>query len=277
MKTILSLFIFCVYSTLISKAQNCSSCNSTGWVSSLLVGQTQTYSVPHLSGATIVWVVTGNLSIVAGQGTSTVTIQATAAGRGSLFVTRFLQGHSACADFITININSRTPPRPTNLDIIIEPCETVLIRVNPLVSNATGYNFYLNGVLKYSGPLSDYYISLVIPEIQPGVHNVCVSAFNSFGTSSLYCETFEVTCVGGAGRSHGNHPDVYPIPAINFLTVEKLTKEVEFVSIDGTNRTTLSPINGLVDVSVLKPGVYITILKNEDGSTRTLRTIVDRK
>jgi hypothetical protein len=230
--------------------------------------------VPPLTGSTIVWVVTGNLSIINGQGTTTATINATSAGTGSVFVTRFKAGHSACADFRMYNI-AGAPPAPTNLDIIIEPCETVLVRVNPLVPGATGFNFFVDGVLKQSGTFNDYYISLIVPDIQPGVHTACVSAFNSSGTSSQYCETFQVTCVGGAGnQSIVPEQEYYPIPANNYLTVSETTKVVEFIRTDTGQSISLTPLNGEIDLSMLKNGDYRVIFKDVNGATKIGRVII---
>ncbi len=260
---ILKILLFSV----ISEAQVCSSCGSSGWASSIPTGRTRTFTVPTLTDATYVWVVTGNLSIVSGQGTPTVSIKAGSVGSGSVFVTRFKHGHSACADFIHLNITGAPPSSPSNLDFIIEPCETVLIRVNPIVEGATGYNFYINGVLKQSSASTDYYISLVNPDIQPGIHTACVSAYNSFGTSSLYCETFEVTCVGGAGGSYSNDRDseVYPNPVISFLKVADTVEEVELTNTMDGNTVRLVPENNFIDVSSLRPGIYMGRFISKNG------------
>ena len=72
-------------------------------------GQQLAYSTQYFSGATYQWSTTGSLSIVSSSGSS-VTVQGTAAGSGTLYVTRTLNGQVCNAAMSITVISSNTNP-----------------------------------------------------------------------------------------------------------------------------------------------------------------------
>ncbi len=100
----LTLLIFSAMTSM-AIAQGPSGCGSSNWASTIAKNTTQTFTVPSLSGATYRWVVSNSkLQIMSGQGTPTVTIRGNSCGTGTLYVTRYKDGVSACADKKTINV-----------------------------------------------------------------------------------------------------------------------------------------------------------------------------
>lgn len=84
-----------------------SGCGSTNWPSNVTTLEGSVFTVPAGLGAgwTYVWVVTPGLEILSGQGTTTVLIKGLDGfWSGSVYVTRYKNGVSACADVKTIAI-----------------------------------------------------------------------------------------------------------------------------------------------------------------------------
>jgi hypothetical protein len=280
MKKLLILLLMTTATFSTGFSQTCSDCAATGWSISITQGTTKTYSVPALTGATYVWIVTGGLQIISGQGTNTVTVKGNTAGSGSLYVTRYKAGVSACANYISISIpTAATPPAmPSGISIIIEPCETVGIYANQ-VANATGYKFYIDGVLFDSGPFSSIFVGLTNPpQLSIGTHTVCISAYNAYGTSGQTCKSFTVDCTGGAGGGVGDPvPAVIavPNPADDALTLSTLSDEIKIYDSQGFEVKKIKSLNSkTIDISDLKPGAYI-LKSSKNGVVKSQRIIVE--
>lgn len=128
-------------------AQSPSGCGSSNWASSITINQNQTFSVPSLSGATYRWVVSNsNLLIVSGQGTPTVTIKGNANGSAVLYVTRYKDGVSACADKKTITVSQK--PNGTL-------CTASIASIWCNEYNSNGYNSIINTVVNVSNPFQN--------------------------------------------------------------------------------------------------------------------------
>lgn len=135
-------------STTLCVAQSASGCGSSNWTGTVPINQTRTFSVPTLSGATYRWVVSSShLQIVSGQGTPTVTIRGNSIGNAVLYVTRYKDGVSACADKKTLSVTQ----------IIIDPpsCTASIndIWCSPYSSN--GFNSMINTVVNVTNPFSN--------------------------------------------------------------------------------------------------------------------------
>jgi|GEM_PF-5345858 len=92
-----------------------SGCGASNWPAGMIEGTSRTYSVPVLSGATYHWVVSGaSLQIVSGQGTPTATIRGVQCGAGTVYVTRYKDGASACADKLDVNVHGLGCGGPIN-------------------------------------------------------------------------------------------------------------------------------------------------------------------
>lgn len=110
MKT--KLIAFLLFISLFSFGQDPSGCNSSNWPSSVPAGGTTgvAFSVPAGSGTgwTYKWVVTSSLQIVGSATGTTAYIRGNASfNSGTVYVTRYKDGVSACADmkFVTITPN----------------------------------------------------------------------------------------------------------------------------------------------------------------------------
>ncbi|OJJ19175.1 hypothetical protein BKI52_20395 [marine bacterium AO1-C] len=91
-------------------------CN-VGGVSSLNQGQTSTYTATTQSGANYFWSTTGNLAIVGGNTSSTVSVQATGTGTGKVCYARYKAGTEPCATCKTVTVSS-APTCPGTIPII---------------------------------------------------------------------------------------------------------------------------------------------------------------
>lgn len=110
MKKVFFLLFFSLSFTVFS--QSSSGCNSTNWPTNLLVGNTYTFSVPQGNGSgwNYHWVVSpsSKLQILSGTNQNTVQIKALS-GAGStakIYVTKYKNGVSACADQHTVTLSS---------------------------------------------------------------------------------------------------------------------------------------------------------------------------
>lgn len=114
MKKLIVLFLF--ISSQISFGQVPSGCGSTNWPTNvpLSTGNAVAFTVPLGSGTgwTYKWVVTPSLQISSGQGTNTAYIKGAsgATASGIVYVTRFKDGVSACADLNPVTINCVSCP-----------------------------------------------------------------------------------------------------------------------------------------------------------------------
>ncbi len=249
-KLILAIIFSCSLS--LSYAQICSSCNASGWDTSVPQGVNQTYSVPSLSGATYVWVVTGGLTIVSGQGTRTVTVRAN--NNGTLYVTRYKNGHSACANRANITIEAAC-----EITFLHEPCYTSHITGCP-VPNATSYKWYVNGSFHAYGVINSngtHWIELgFLNSGNPNYYHlrntnitVCAKAYSSSGAYlGQDCDSYYAYCFGGGGwefngetnePSFGGALEIYPNPVsqnslIQFsnLAVEEI-ESIRLIGLDG--------------------------------------------
>lgn len=188
MRTIFTIALLCCVLHY-AIAQSCSSCNSSGWTLTIPAGQSKTYSVPSLSGATYVWTVTGGLSIVSGQGTTQITINPTTSGQ--LCVTRYKTGSTACADCAQLNI-VQPPAIPSSLSLIANNCNSVTATVGA-VSGATSYKWYHDNTYLASSTSTSITLSFTsYPSLLNGTQKLCVEAINQFGvpSASKLCKVF---------------------------------------------------------------------------------------
>ena len=223
MKKMFLLFAF-LCSVIWTYSQVCSSCNATGWDLSVPQGTTQTYTIPSLSGATYVWVVTGGLVIENGQGTATVTVRVN--GQGTLYVTRYKISHNACANKATITAESGS----CSILVNYEPCETAHITGCP-VSGAAYYEWYVNGVYHGLGNINSngtHWMEMgFYPSGNPNYYHlrntnitVCAKAYTAGGSFiSQECKTWFAHCLfnlfsdPGTEDAFGAEVRIYPNPA----------------------------------------------------------------
>lgn len=191
MLSLLTLMLFFSF----AYGQVCSSCGASGWDTSVPTGNSQTYSVPSLSGATYVWVVTGGLQILSGGNSSTVNIRVN--GTGTLYVTRYKTGNSACANKATITAETGG----CEMFVNHEPCYTTNVVSCP-VPGAASNDWYVNGNLHIGGqnsswihlefhnPLSSAYYHLRNTFIE-----VCARFYSSSGVLiEEQCVTYYAFC-----------------------------------------------------------------------------------
>lgn len=83
-------------------------CSITG-NNSIKVNQTLTYSTSTTSGASYFWSVTGGLTIIGSNTTSSISVKGISVGTGQVCVTKYKAGSVPCCECKTITIN---PPDP---------------------------------------------------------------------------------------------------------------------------------------------------------------------
>jgi len=175
MKKVILFLIFYV-SLFCLKAQDCSSCNATNWFILVPPGVSTTYLIPAELGANYVWLTTGGVSILSGQGTNTVTVLVNLSGK--LSVTRFGSGR-ACAN--SAFIQAIQPSLS-----LASPCDRLSASIRPLPGVAS-YNWYADGQLA---------ASTIAPAIKP-------PALNAYSAIQLMGRTFraKTICVEGLNLS----------------------------------------------------------------------------
>ncbi len=186
---ILFIVLGCFVSENRVRAQTCTSCSSTGWVLTVPIGVAKTYSVSSISGSNYVWIVTGGLEVVSGQGTSSVSVLPNTSGQ--LCVTRYKNGSGSCTDCAQINVIP-PPAIPSTLSISVNTCIAITGSVN-VVPGATSYKWYADNVLLSTSTGTSYTIQFSsYPALKNGSHDLCVEAFNQFGVPSVskLCKAF---------------------------------------------------------------------------------------
>lgn len=167
----------------------------------LNIGQSATYAVYGTGNGSYSWSVSSGLSILSGQGTNTVVVKNNSACSGTVRVSRF--GNSPCR--ATQNITSNTPgcvtppgppAVPAFVNVLYELCFTVIVDI-AAVAGATGYKVYVDGVLLAQESFTTITIDNIYLGTQqniwlanPGIHTVCVKAYNSHGESASICGTY---------------------------------------------------------------------------------------
>jgi len=106
----------------------CNTCTLSG-PSSILQGQTGTYSTATLSGASYFWSATGGLSVQGSATSSSATIKANTVGTGRVCVTRYKAGAEPCSNCRTITITSTACTEPTSVSVF-QGLEAVVVPVS---------------------------------------------------------------------------------------------------------------------------------------------------
>ena len=271
-------------------AQSASGCGSSGWPSSIPAGSTRTFTVPSLSGATVRWVVTGNLQIVSGQGANTVTIKGTSSGSGTVYVTRWKDGVSACADKRSVSITTGTPcPSPTSSCIYIntEACETAYANLSVgCQTNVSSVQWY------YSlGGINDQYLGtttggnhFIYTGFPPGnwdnyyIVFKAVINYNNGCASKTISNSFLLDCPSSPTpiKNRAEEGQIFPNPISNGgdLTLEVDAESVEVVDAQGNVVEGVTMIGNKVSINGARPGLHLVRIRQKNGVIITRQLII---
>ena len=195
--TLFSLLSFLCLGKAESFAQNCPMIVTP---SNIQFGQTGTFAMQHVTGSTYQWIVSSGLSIDGSSTSSSCTVRNNNACTGTIRVVRRINRFVSCSEIFTNTANHPScspalpPAAPSNLGIIFNPCaQQIEIYVSP-VAGATGYRYYIDGNLVHTGSSNSHIITWGTPANQwmgsPTFHQVCVSAYNSVGSSPQTCQYY---------------------------------------------------------------------------------------
>ncbi|QOI97003.1 MAG: SBBP repeat-containing protein [Flammeovirgaceae bacterium] len=214
--------------------------------------------------AVVQWTTTpGNLLNPSSGTGPTFTTNAVAGVSGSVTVSASVLGE--CAGNASMPIWVGIPQPITSMQITIEPCET--LQAIALGSNASSYNWYINGVFFTSTSNNTVEISLITQITTPGWYTISTEGVNICGVTQRYNQNVYIGCTGGAGRGQ-QYSVGYPNPTqyeINFVLEpgDKETVDFEYsYSLVDKNGATVKKGSTrknvlVIDVSDLKKDTYI--------------------
>ncbi|PHS10478.1 MAG: hypothetical protein COA88_01680 [Kordia sp.] len=308
MKKILFLVLFSIMS-ISSYAQ--SGC-SIGTITQLTHNNDGVYSVPAETGYNYFWSVTGNMNIVSGQGTNSITVgtsvSSTVTVSGSIYITKYKEGVAPCCNETSINIPGSSGGTSCGVEVSSVEELNVFGNENVMfhspITLQLGWAYvssvftvtYDNGqVITYTGALNflnNPQITIPVNDCTNGgaVINVCVTvtANNPSGRaysnqkvpapvgntcSDTKCRDFFIVC-GTSGLNKLKNP------VKNQLRLElNGLKQAEVLIYDYSGnlkkRAKITDAQS-VDVSDLKNGLYIVKLSSKDGLVETKKIQIQR-
>ncbi|GAA0873448.1 hypothetical protein GCM10009117_25950 [Gangjinia marincola] len=268
-----------------------SKCSING-PSSIEENQSVTYSITSANGSSYFWSVTGGLSIVGSNSSSSVQVQGTNEGTGKVCVTRFKNGQVPCCTCNTVAIE---PPcvEPDSItwiqDISIPYCMGDILEFNAILlpSDAPG---------TYSWSITNNYNTTQI--IGPtNTSNLKVQSSPIPGDGLVVNLTFTSSCPSGKvvtysdfaryNESPGECPParsnitkyyLSPNPSRNFLNISTLGKDDNYentVEIFSSSGESVLKSNDLenINVSELKKGIYFIQIISDQKVIETLKWI----
>ena len=245
-------------------------------------------------GSTVTWQATpANLFATSSGNGSSATLAAAnsnTSGQGTLTYTI----QTACGNVPiekTITVGRRSPTG--FIVVIVDPwLRRIKAMVEP-VPEATGYEWYLNGV-KYTGPgmNSDYVTMPISNSCSIPDYSIGVKAINPCGASATYSEIHANPCYQGGFLTY------YPNPATDILTVESkmpedMYSEGQYELLDSGTETThpftlydfsrskivlQGTLQGKteIDVSALGKGRYVLKVQINKGREENHHIVVDK-
>lgn len=265
--------------------------------SSLICTSGSTFTLNNLPpGFSVTWQATpSNLFAVSSGTGNNATLSAansTVSGQGTITFTI----NNACGTPVQVSNQFWVGKRkPTGfISVIVDPwLGRIKAKVEP-VPDATGYEWYLNGV-KYTGPgMNSDYVTMPIPRNNCTIsdYSIGVKAMNACGTSSGYFELHPNPCYEG-----GYYYSYFPNPSSETLTIEsnnryitENNKENSFPTNDSQSKhyyrfyeftSNQVVLEGKlsdkteIDVSKLRKGKYILKIQIGKDKDETHQIIVD--
>jgi hypothetical protein len=300
MKKIIILTFLLIVS--ITFGQVPSGCGSTNWPSSVTTSAGSSFTVPAGSGTgwTYVWVVTPGLQIVTGQGTTTTVIQGNIGfSSGSVYITRYKNGVSACADVKTITIGNAVLCNYTLsiLDEYVDGTQSgsdiVHLSVGGNYPTGTTYAWTItrqDGSVQYYPPQATR-VRIVAASINNRITDASVVA--NFNTCSSVV-TKKFTCSIPHSDFYGNlFPECGGSPSLSNTTVtikvspnptsslikfdgENLSNYiVSIFNINGTEIIRNSKIDQNISLEKQEKGIYIYIITDENGFKQEGKIVKD--
>ena len=306
MKKILFLVLFSIMS-ISSKAQSVCDISATTQLTHSADG---VYSVPDTPGYSYFWSVTGNISILSGQGTHSVTIHTSATCEqvsGSIYVTVYKDGAAPCCNEISINIagdcDSGCGAQVTYIQDLNERGDgTVSFHVVTNFNAGSTYHssvftvtFENGDVITPEGTINPThgYPQIIIPVAETNrVTKVCVVVKASYPGvpkpticfSDSLCKTFSHGVYGTNDNDNNTNIIIgfgkIKNPVKNELVIKlEDVKQAEVLIYDYSGnlkkRAKITDTQS-VDVSDLKNGLYIVKLTSQDGLVDTKKIQIQR-
>lgn len=263
----------------------------SGGAGCFCAGQTQTFSVPAVNGATSYqWIASGSLTIMGGQGTTSVSIGTNGSG-GTLSCTAV----TPCGNTNTVKSNdiatSSVPPETPNITVISTPCTQYRVAGQIAVTNIDPCaTYYWSGD---AGMDIGNFSSSVAVSVPTSGLRAYVYGINACGMSATGSRTVPATSnCGGYFRMASPSISAAPNPFNDRTTLSYTLPDDVHVSIEvttpiGNRITTL--VNGrqssgnhevVFDASRLPVGVYIatmtTTAKSGDRQTKSVQLTLSR-
>ncbi|NQY27911.1 MAG: T9SS type A sorting domain-containing protein [Flavobacteriaceae bacterium] len=301
MKKILFLVLFSIIS-ISSKAQSVCDIGVTTQITHDVNG---VYSVPAAIGYSYFWSVTGNISILSGQGTNSVTVDTSASCEqvsGSIYVTVYKDGVAPCCNEISINIADNCGSEGCGVEVTyiqdLNEWGDGTVSFHAVTNFNTGstyhsssftFTFQNGDVITHLGAINPThgYPQVIIPVAETNrVLKVCVSVVASFpGTpkptlclSEPLCKTFSHGVYGTSNIFNGFGKIKNPIKNIlNVNLNDEKQAEVLIYDYSGNLKKKTKVVKGgNIDVSDLKNGLYIVKLTSMDGLVETKKIQIQR-
>ncbi len=205
---------------------------SISGLATLSCGTSTTYSIPNFYGCTFLWTVGSNLTITAGQGTATVTVNANA-GNLTSNVRVLITDSKGMIKTLTLNkpitLSTAGPTAATITSVSVAPYPNTQIDVHvtiPSGSTASSYKFYVdNVVVKSSTGLPA--ATTTLNGGGCGSHNVYLQLINNCGSTNSNTYPYTRSC-------SMLKFSVTPNPASSTLTIQPLDLNAEILSNTGS-------------------------------------------
>jgi hypothetical protein len=276
----------------------CSSCPLTG-DSQIGTGQSKTYSVATLSGASYFWSVTGSLSISGlNTGSSVTIVGGQFSGTGKVCVTRYKSSSQPCCSCldITVSTTDECPyfapfiyavnMRTSEANTICPEDVAALGVSNPLQGHTVQWSITPNAPLQHGSLTSTYLEFFDLPQYSQ--YNVSATFYCPNGQISgsrsltvdqtlLNCDWIYPTIVDpGSGE---NELSLFPNPSNSSITINLPTNELPYniwiLSKDGNkvyDGRTEKPVLE-IDISKLQQGLYFVNISRSDNWNKQIHFI----
>ncbi|WP_066217710.1 PKD-like domain-containing protein [Formosa haliotis] len=160
-------------------------------VSNICYGDSQTYTVSEIPGATSYnWTVPNGASIVSGNGTRSITVNFNTASSGNITVTAVNACGTGNTSTLPITINNvPNNPGPITGPTAVCPEQTMVEYTIPSLPNTTSYDWRIsNGSATFNGTSNTNSIALDISNIPSNNFTISVVGVNACGESALASE-----------------------------------------------------------------------------------------